>query len=337
MSFAIWTSSTWCFAVIAGRDLFDRALEDRREVHGREPDRELARARARDVEQVVDEASLREGAVMDRVERAPRACCVELGSAKQPLPQQQGRDRRAQLVRHRGEESILELARLLGIGARRPLARPRARHRAADGLRFPEVDRDPEPGVLAPEHEPNAMPAIVAGARLDPGLDVAGRAVAQCLVPRDRTARAIVVVDRRFPAACEPALGGAARNLDPARADEFELATGSAPDRSAGRIGDLCDELEERAIHHGTTIPWRRAMRTRSTRLRALSLCMTRWRWVSTVRRAMNRRVAMSSFEQPSTINENTSRSREVRCSSGHASALATSRSISSVGIAGGR
>src|SRR5207237_8616135 len=93
-------------------DEFDRA--------GLQP--QLAPNDARDVEQILDQLLLRLGAALDNFQPAGGGGGVKLPLAQHPGPSEHRGQRRAQLVRDRGEELVLETISRLRLLARRLFA-----------------------------------------------------------------------------------------------------------------------------------------------------------------------------------------------------------------------
>ena len=92
------------------------------QIHLLQVQAQLARHDARHVEQVVDELGLRDRVALDGFYGAPLAIGVRPIGSQQARPAQDRRQRRAQLVRHGGQELVLRLVRGLGFAARAPLA-----------------------------------------------------------------------------------------------------------------------------------------------------------------------------------------------------------------------
>ena len=89
-------------------------LDDGREVDRRDVEPQLAGDDARDVEEVLDEAHLRAGVALDAAERALARLRRSSGAARRICEPAEDRvERRAQLVRQRGEELVLEAVRFL--------------------------------------------------------------------------------------------------------------------------------------------------------------------------------------------------------------------------------
>jgi hypothetical protein len=106
----------------------DGGADDGGEVHGRVVDADLARDDARDVEDVLDELSLRLRVPVDDLEPLGEPPGVGLASAEQPRPAEDGLEGRSELVRDRGQELVFQAVQPLGVAAR--LLLPREQHGA---------------------------------------------------------------------------------------------------------------------------------------------------------------------------------------------------------------
>jgi hypothetical protein len=88
-------------------------VDDGLELDRREVERELARADARDVQELLDEPCLRDRVPLDRLDRAQRLLGVEPPAPEEARPGPDRGERRAELVREHGEEVVLRRVRPL--------------------------------------------------------------------------------------------------------------------------------------------------------------------------------------------------------------------------------
>ena len=171
---------------------------------------QLAGDDARDVEDVLDQHRLRLGVALDRLERLARLLGREVARAQHAGPSDHRRQRRAQLVRQRGQELVLGAVGGLGLLARLPLALDHARVLVLDALLGLDVGGGDDPadhgaGVVALGDGAPHVPAerAVAGAA-QPTLRVERLAARERRGPGLPHARKIVGVDQRAPASTRP-------------------------------------------------------------------------------------------------------------------------------------
>src|SRR5688572_20549816 len=103
-------------ALRCGLHRFDGALDDAPHVETAELEGDLAAHDAGNVEQVLDEPALRARVAIDRLYRALASGIVELAGTQQRDPPEDRVQRRAQLVRHRRQEFVLQPRQFLGFG-----------------------------------------------------------------------------------------------------------------------------------------------------------------------------------------------------------------------------
>ena len=122
-----------------------RRQHDLDEVHRAPLDRQLAAHDARSVEEIVDEARLVVDVALDGFRRALDQRLLEwTGRREQMAPAAQRVERRAQLVRHDGEELVLGAVRALGLGAQPLLGHHQLFQVALRLLALGDVRRDPD-------------------------------------------------------------------------------------------------------------------------------------------------------------------------------------------------
>ena len=97
------------------RDGVDAAVRHRREIDRLQLETDVAGHAARHVQDVVDELRLRLGVPLDRLDRPPRLLRLELTRGEDARPSKDGAERRAQLVRDRREEFVLQPVQLIGL------------------------------------------------------------------------------------------------------------------------------------------------------------------------------------------------------------------------------
>ena len=88
-------------------------MRDGRQIHLANVEQQLAAGDARDVEQVLDQPRLRVRIAIDALERVLDFLGGQLAAAQQVDPADDRVERRAQLVRQRGEELVLQAIGLL--------------------------------------------------------------------------------------------------------------------------------------------------------------------------------------------------------------------------------
>ena len=241
-----------------------------REIDGPQIDEQLAADRARDIEQIADQARLRESARADRRERLRANVGTDRVVVQDLLPQEQRRHRRAELVRDGGEELILQTIRLLRIGTRGLGLREQLGPFVLCGVLVVCVGRGAEPalaGIVG--GEAHAMPAEAAARSSDPHLDLR-RPLPASFPERIQATRKIVRMNRLLPAI----LCGRAREGEPARV-EPRPTSGEliAPQQRIGAHVVLAcehgirghrahdDHADRRAVHSAERAQRRRAVR----------------------------------------------------------------------------
>src|SRR5438067_753978 len=139
-------------------DRVDGALDGRRQVDGRQLETQLAGDDARDLEEVLDEASLELRVALDHLERAGPGFRLEPAGAQEARPDEDGAERRPQLVRERGEELVLRAVRELRLGTRRLLAGEQLCPLPHHPPPLPDVARDALHAhrLAVAQHEPRA-------------------------------------------------------------------------------------------------------------------------------------------------------------------------------------
>ena len=108
------TSTVMFFASLGRAERADGGIDDAAQVDRLAVEAELAEGDRGDVEDVFDQLRLRAGGAFDRLERRLVRFGIELAEAEHAHPAERGGHRRAQLVRDRGEELVLGVARLDG-------------------------------------------------------------------------------------------------------------------------------------------------------------------------------------------------------------------------------
>jgi hypothetical protein len=104
----------------------ERGLDDGVQVHGLDVEPHASGDDPGEIEQVLDEAGLGGGVAQDGIDRARPRGLVQLGALQQARPPEDRVERRAQLVRHRGQQLVLRPVQRLGPQARLLLAREQA-------------------------------------------------------------------------------------------------------------------------------------------------------------------------------------------------------------------
>ena len=99
------------------RHRLDRRVDERERMQRLQVEPELARVDAAHVEQVVDELRLDPRVALDGLEAGQHLLGAAGGDAQHLGPAEDGVERRAQLVRQRGQEVVLGVAHALGLGA----------------------------------------------------------------------------------------------------------------------------------------------------------------------------------------------------------------------------
>ena len=100
----------------------ERRLDEGRRLHRLHVEAHLAGGDAGHVEQVLDQLGLRARVALDHLHRPQQLLALHAAGGDDLRPAEDRAERRAQLVRQRGEELVLELAHALGLGARGALA-----------------------------------------------------------------------------------------------------------------------------------------------------------------------------------------------------------------------
>ena len=116
----------------------DAALDDRRQIHRADVEADLAGDNARDVQEVFDEPDLRHGVPFDGFQSFHHHGGIDVLVTQRARPAEHGVQRRAQLVRERREEFVLDPVRVLGLlaGGALVLEQARALGGQAPGLRL---------------------------------------------------------------------------------------------------------------------------------------------------------------------------------------------------------
>jgi hypothetical protein len=213
----------------------DGGVDDRRQIDLGHLDPQLAGDDARDVEQILDEIGLHLGVALDGLERALLLGLVELPRAEEARPAEDGVERRAQLVRDRRQELVLD--------ARRPLGRqPRLARLDLRGLEVVDVgerrdEADDEPIRLAVRHRAREVPpplAVVAPP--DAQLELDGLSARHRLRPAHPRERAIVGVHD-----LQPTVAAERRDPEP----------GVAHPLGVGAIEAAVEPRRQQALRHG--------------------------------------------------------------------------------------
>ena len=100
----------------------DAGAHERHQIDVADLEPQLAGDRLRDVEQVVDQTRLRARVAIDGLDRGLTAPIVELAGGEHVRPALDRGQRRAQLVRERHQELVLQRARGFGVAPGPPLA-----------------------------------------------------------------------------------------------------------------------------------------------------------------------------------------------------------------------